>query len=160
MRFLRIRLENWRNFLEADVTLGKRAFLVGPNASGKSNFLDSFRFLRDVAEPQGGFQRAVAERGSVSQIRSLHARRYSVSTTRPGSNPTATAAIPPPRPEPPADKNSPYGIPSRHTHAATNQTETPAAQPSGAVAKADKAEKAQKSEKAKSAQTQKAAATN
>ncbi len=47
-----------------------------------------------------------------------------------------------------------------HTHTATNQTETPAAQPSGAVAKADKAEKAQKSEKAKRAQTQKAAATN
>jgi hypothetical protein len=46
------------------------------------------------------------------------------------------------------------------THTATNQTETPAAQPSGAVAKADKAEKGQKSEKAKRAQAQKAAATN
>lgn len=76
MRFLRVHLENWRNFLEADVALGRRVFLVGPNASGKSNFLDAFRFLRDIADPQGGFQRAVAERGTVSQIRSLHARRY------------------------------------------------------------------------------------
>jgi predicted ATPase len=75
--FTHVRLENWRNFITADVALGRRVFLVGPNASGKSNFLDAFRFLRDVAEPQGGFQRAVAERGTVSQIRSLHARRYS-----------------------------------------------------------------------------------
>lgn len=75
--FTHVRLENWRNFIGADVALGRRVFLVGPNASGKSNFLDAFRFLRDVAEPQGGFQRAVAERGTVSQIRSLHARRYS-----------------------------------------------------------------------------------
>lgn len=76
--FKHVRLENWRNFISADVALGRRVFLVGPNASGKSNFLDAFRFLRDIAEPQGGLQRAVtAERGTISQIRSLHARRYS-----------------------------------------------------------------------------------
>ena len=28
-------------------------FLVGPNASGKSNFLDAIRFLRDVAKARG-----------------------------------------------------------------------------------------------------------
>jgi hypothetical protein len=51
-------------------------FLVGPNASGKSNVLDAFRFLRDIADPQGGgFLAAVSRRGGVSQIRSLHARR-------------------------------------------------------------------------------------
>ncbi len=77
MRFTRLRLENWRNFLTADVELRRRVFLVGPNAAGKSNVLDAFRFLRDVADPQGGgFQAAVAVRGGVSQIRSLHARRY------------------------------------------------------------------------------------
>jgi predicted ATPase len=51
-------------------------FLVGPNASGKSNLLDAIRFLRDIADPQGGLQRAVGTRHGVSQIRSLHARRY------------------------------------------------------------------------------------
>lgn len=77
MRFIRVELHNWRNFLTVDVPLQRRAFLVGPNASGKSNFLDAFRFLRDIAAPQGGLQRAVDEiRGSVSQIRSLYARRY------------------------------------------------------------------------------------
>ena len=76
MRFTHLKLENWRNFLAVDVPLEQRVFLVGPNASGKSNLLDAFRFLRDIAEPQGGLQRAVKLRGSVSQIRSLHARRY------------------------------------------------------------------------------------
>jgi predicted ATPase len=77
MRFTHIHLENWRNFLHVDVPFEGRVFLVGPNASGKSNFLDAIRFLRDVADVQGGFQRAVSSsRRGVSQIRSLHARRY------------------------------------------------------------------------------------
>jgi predicted ATPase len=52
-------------------------FLIGPNASGKSNLLDVFRFLRDVAKPGGGFQRAVMDRGGVSSLRCLAARKYS-----------------------------------------------------------------------------------
>jgi hypothetical protein len=55
MRFTHLKLENWRNFLSADLPLLQRAFVVGPNASGKSNLLDAFRFLRDVADPQGGW---------------------------------------------------------------------------------------------------------
>ena len=76
MQFTHVRLENWRNFLSVDVALQKRVFIVGPNAAGKSNLLDAFKFLREVADPQGGFQRAVHARRGVSQIRSLHARRY------------------------------------------------------------------------------------
>lgn len=74
MRFRRLRLRNWRNFVDIDVELQRRAFLVGANASGKSNLLDAFRFLRDVASP-GGFEAAVRSRGGVSLIRSLAARR-------------------------------------------------------------------------------------
>jgi predicted ATPase len=74
--FNRIHLENWKNFTRVDVGLRRRVFIVGPNAAGKSNLLDAMRFLRDVAEPQGGLQRAIAARQSISQIRSLHARRY------------------------------------------------------------------------------------
>ena len=76
MRFTRIRLENWRNFGSVDIPLSSRAFIVGPNASGKSNFLDVFRLLRDIAVPGGGFRDAVARRGGVSRIRNLAARRY------------------------------------------------------------------------------------
>ncbi len=74
--FTRIHLENWKNFTKLDVPLRRRTFIVGPNAAGKSNLLDAMRFLRDVAEPQGGLQRAMALRHGISQIRSLHARRY------------------------------------------------------------------------------------
>lgn len=77
MKFTQLHLDNWRNFRTIDVPLQRRSFLVGPNAAGKSNFLDALRFLRDLADPQGGFQRAVQQRGGVSQIRSLHARQYS-----------------------------------------------------------------------------------
>lgn len=70
-----ITLKNWRNFKEIDVSLNDRIFVVGPNACGKSNFLDVFRFLRDLATPGGGLQRAIRERGGVSKIRCLSARQ-------------------------------------------------------------------------------------
>lgn len=72
MIITRVTLENWKNFRKIDVELGKRMFLIGPNASGKSNFLDAIRFLRDVAER--GLRHAVEERGGISQVRCLHAR--------------------------------------------------------------------------------------
>ena len=76
MIFSRIKLKNWRNFRDVDTPLGDRVFLVGPNASGKSNLLDAFRFLRDIAKPGGGLQRAVVDRGGLSKIRCLAARQY------------------------------------------------------------------------------------
>jgi len=76
MRFSKIHLENWRNFTRVDVPLQQRMFLVGPNASGKSNLLDAFRFLRDLVRVGGGLEKAVADRGGVSRLRSLAARRY------------------------------------------------------------------------------------
>lgn len=72
----RIRLKNWRNFRSIDVALRDRVFLVGPNASGKSNLLDALRFLRDLASDGGGLQKAVRDRGGLSKIRCLSARRY------------------------------------------------------------------------------------
>jgi predicted ATPase len=76
LRAHRLRLDNWRNFRVVDVPLQRRVFLVGPNASGKSNFLDSLRFLRDIVRSGGGFQEAVALRGGVTHLRCLAARRY------------------------------------------------------------------------------------
>ena len=76
-RFRRLRLRNWKNFLQVDVAVGNRLFLVGANAAGKSNFLDAFRFLRDVALSGNGFREAVLHprRGGVAGIRCLAARR-------------------------------------------------------------------------------------
>ena len=72
----RIKLKNWKNFKEVDVPLKNRVFIVGPNASGKSNFLDAFRFLRDIAKAGGGLQNAVLVRGGISKIRCLAARSH------------------------------------------------------------------------------------
>lgn len=77
MRFTQIQLRNWRNFADVDVPLPRRVLLVGPNASGKSNLLDAFRFLRDLVSVGGGFQESVRRRGGVSSLRCLAARRYS-----------------------------------------------------------------------------------
>jgi predicted ATPase len=64
----RLILKNWRNFRQADVPLR--------DATGKSNLLDVFRFLRDVCKAKGGgLQTAVAERGGIAKLRCLHARR-------------------------------------------------------------------------------------
>lgn len=75
--FRRLSIKNWKNFVRADFKIPRRLFLVGPNASGKSNLLDLFRFLRDLALPGGGFQKAVSRRGGVKMIRSLASRRHS-----------------------------------------------------------------------------------
>jgi predicted ATPase len=74
-RITELVLENWRNFARAEVGLQRRAFLVGPNASGKSNLLDSLRFLRDVVRVGGGFQEAVRQREGISALRCLAARQ-------------------------------------------------------------------------------------
>lgn len=72
----RLILKNWRNFKAVDVQLRERVFVIGPNASGKSNLLDVLRFLRDVAKPNGGgLQRAVEARGGMAKLRCLLARR-------------------------------------------------------------------------------------
>jgi predicted ATPase len=75
MLITRLRLKNWRNFRDVDVRLGPRCYVIGANASGKSNFLDTVRFLRTVAQRDGGgLQKALKDRGGLSKLRSLHAR--------------------------------------------------------------------------------------
>ncbi|MBK8920121.1 MAG: AAA family ATPase [Saprospirales bacterium] len=73
----RVILKNWKNFQKADFQLTNRNFIVGANASGKSNLLDVFRFLRDLVKQAGGLQYAVEERGGVSKLRCLSARTES-----------------------------------------------------------------------------------
>ncbi len=76
MQVTRIKLKNWRNFRTFDAPIREVAYILGPNASGKSNFLDVFRFLRDVSKPAGGgLQAAVIARGGISKLRCLHARK-------------------------------------------------------------------------------------
>ena len=69
-----ISLKNWKNFRSLDCTINNRLFVVGANASGKSNFLDALRFMRDIVKHGGGLQYAVSQRGGISKIRCLSAR--------------------------------------------------------------------------------------
>ena len=73
MQITRIQLTNWKNFQDADVHLQSRIFLIGVNASGKSNFLDAFRFIRDIAE--NGVGKAVQARGGLTKLRCLYTRK-------------------------------------------------------------------------------------
>ena len=76
MLITRLVLKNWRNFKNIDVHLRERVYVIGPNASGKSNFLDVLRFLRDIAKAEGGgLQKAVKDRGGMTKLRCLMARK-------------------------------------------------------------------------------------
>ncbi len=74
VRIRHLTLKNWRTFKNLSIPVGQRLVIIGPNASGKSNLLDSIRFLRDLAVPGGGLQDAVRSRGGLSRIRCLFAR--------------------------------------------------------------------------------------
>jgi len=77
LRFSAVRLRGWRNFPRVDVAMPWRVFLVGPNASGKSNFLGAIEFLRDVATA-GGLQLAVETRGGMEALLSHGSTRSTV----------------------------------------------------------------------------------
>jgi predicted ATPase len=70
----KIKLHNWKNFQHCEIDLMERCFIIGANASGKSNFIDALRFLRDISKQSGGLQSATEERGGITKIRCLTAR--------------------------------------------------------------------------------------
>ena len=65
----RLRVTNFRSFRELELELSPLSVLVGANASGKTNFVQLFRFLRDVANE--GFESAIALQGGVELVRNL-----------------------------------------------------------------------------------------
>lgn len=75
MEFSHVHIKNWKNFQDLSFDVGPRLFIVGPNAVGKSNLLDVFRFLGDIVAPGGGMVQAVDQRGGYSKIQSLFGRR-------------------------------------------------------------------------------------
>ncbi|MFZ4394083.1 MAG: AAA family ATPase [Kiritimatiellia bacterium] len=84
MKLATVTVKNWMNFQElSEVPLHTRNYVIGANAVGKSNFLDIFRFLRDVASPAGarpsagGLQEAINRRDGIRKLRCLHGRKDS-----------------------------------------------------------------------------------
>jgi len=69
----RIRARNFLSLKEMDLTLGPRDVLVGPNMSGKSNFIECLKFIQESTERQMGGQvsplhQAIAKRGGFKEI--------------------------------------------------------------------------------------------
>ncbi len=67
----RIRVQNFKSLRDIDVNLGLTNVLVGPNMSGKSNFIDAFSFLTDLVVPAGGAQslaNAMIKRGGFQEL--------------------------------------------------------------------------------------------
>ncbi len=74
MQITHVTAHNWRNFKNLDVAVADRLLIVGPNAAGKSNLLDLFRFLGDISRPGGGLAAALEARGGLSRARCLFSR--------------------------------------------------------------------------------------
>lgn len=61
-----IEIRNFRSLELVKATLGPFTIVVGPNSSGKSNFIDAFVFARDVAADASS---ALQNRGGIASIR-------------------------------------------------------------------------------------------
>ena len=70
MAVKKIRASNFKSFEDIEVELGKFNVLIGPNASGKSNFIEIFRFIRDVAAH--GLSNAVSLQGGIEFLRNVN----------------------------------------------------------------------------------------
>jgi predicted ATPase len=65
----RIKVSNFKSFDELELDLRPLSVVVGANAAGKSNFLEIFRFLRDIADH--GLENAVSLQGGMEYLANL-----------------------------------------------------------------------------------------
>ncbi|MCU0392642.1 MAG: AAA family ATPase [Thermoflexibacter sp.] len=70
MLISKIRLSNFKNFDDVEVDLGKMNVFVGANASGKSNFLQALKFIRDIKD--FGIENAISLQGGVEYLRNVN----------------------------------------------------------------------------------------
>ena len=69
MKIVKIKISNYRNFDDLSVRLNDFNLLVGANASGKSNFVQAFQFLRDIVNH--GLEDAISRQGGVEYLRNI-----------------------------------------------------------------------------------------
>lgn len=69
MAIKKVRISNFKSFKDVEIELGKLNVLIGPNASGKSNFIEIFRFLRDIV--MYGLNNAIFMQGGVKYFRNV-----------------------------------------------------------------------------------------
>ena len=76
MTISKIRIANFKSFADQTVELNDFNLLVGANASGKSNFVQAFKFLSDIATL--GLEDAISLQGGVEYL-----RNYGVAKSEP-----------------------------------------------------------------------------
>ena len=69
MTISKIRIANFKSFADQTVELNDFNLLVGANASGKSNFVQAFKFLSDIATH--GLEEAISLQGGVEYLRNV-----------------------------------------------------------------------------------------
>ncbi|GBD03683.1 Chromosome partition protein Smc [bacterium HR19] len=65
----KIEVKNFKSFKELEIELGKFNVLIGANASGKSNFVQIFQFLRDIERE--GLENAISMQGGVEYLKNI-----------------------------------------------------------------------------------------
>lgn len=70
MSIKKIQVSNFKSFEELDIDLGRFNIVIGANASGKSNFIAIFHFLKDICE--NGLDNAISMQGGVDFIRNIN----------------------------------------------------------------------------------------
>lgn len=69
MGIKKLRISNFKTFKNVSIELDKYGVLIGANASGKSNFIQIFKFLRDIVNY--GLENAISLQGGIEYLRNL-----------------------------------------------------------------------------------------
>jgi predicted ATPase len=89
-----ISVSNFKSFKKIDVKLNDLNVLIGPNASGKSNFVNIFKFIRDIA--LHSLEDAISIQGGVDYFRNINIGRtenFSFKLVKPSESPRERALI-------------------------------------------------------------------
>jgi len=70
MAIKKIKISNFKSFKDLEIKLDKFNVLIGANASGKSNFIQIFKFLRDITNY--GLDNAISMQGGIEYLRNVN----------------------------------------------------------------------------------------
>jgi hypothetical protein len=70
MRIKSVKAQNFKNFQNIDLDLHDFNVLIGQNASGKSNFIQLFRFIKDIKIQ--GLDNAISLQGGIDYLRNIN----------------------------------------------------------------------------------------
>jgi predicted ATPase len=82
MSIKKIKIENFKSFDNLEINLNNFNVLIGANASGKSNFIHIFEFLRDIVKHD--LKNAISMQGDIEYLRNVnigHSKNLSMEIT-------------------------------------------------------------------------------